>query len=122
MSEDIKLHKKEYVAFNRLIQGSAADLMKLAMVSADSAGLFNVLTPHLTVHDELGVSVPKTREGIEAYEELKRMMETVLELRVPIIAEAEYGSTWGTTVACHTKGGGGRTDRTFDKMRKELGL
>jgi DNA polymerase I-like protein with 3'-5' exonuclease and polymerase domains len=117
MSEVIKANKKEYVAFNRLIQGSAADLMKKGMVDADKAGIFDVLTPHITVHDELGVSVPKTLEGIEAYEELKRVMETALKLRVPIIAAAEYGTSWGTTKDCHEKG----TDPSvFSAMRREL--
>lgn len=95
VSDEIRENKKEYVMFNRLIQGSAADINKKAMVNAYNAGLFNVLTPHVTVHDELGVSVPKTAEGIEAYRELKRIMETSVELRVPIVAEAEIGPSWG---------------------------
>ena len=117
MSDYIRSQGKEYVAFNRLIQGSAADLNKLAMVSAHKAGIFNVLIPHITVHDELGVSVPKTMEGIEAYEELKNIMEHSLELRVPIKASAEYGPNWGQTKKCHTKG---TIDTTFSEMRKEI--
>jgi DNA polymerase-1 len=117
MSPQMRADGKEYVAFNRLIQGGAADLNKLAMVKAYKAGIFNVLTPHITVHDELGVSVPKTLIGIEAYEELKLIMEHAIGFRVPIKAAAEYGPNWGQTVKCHTKG---QIDTTFDKMRREL--
>lgn len=95
ISDFMKENKKEYVMFNRLIQGSAADLMKKAMVDAEASGVFNTLKLHTTVHDELGLSVPKTREGVEAYEELKNVMEQALHLRVPIIAEADIGDSWG---------------------------
>ena len=64
------------------------------MVDAWDAGLFNILPIHLTVHDEIDCSMPKTRVGIEAGAELRHIMETALTLRVPIIAEAEYGSNW----------------------------
>lgn len=87
---------KSYVMFNRLIQGSAADLMKLAMVQSYEAGIFNTLTPHLTVHDELDCSKPRTTEGDEAARELKKIMENCVRLRVPIIADAEIGENWGT--------------------------
>ena len=85
---------KEYSIFNRLIQGSAADIMKKAMYDSYQKGLFNVLIPHLTVHDELDVSVPKTKEGIEALKELKNTMETCVQLKVPITAELEIGKNW----------------------------
>lgn len=86
---------KSYVMFNRLIQGSAADIMKQAMVDAYEAGVFNTLHPHLTVHDEMDSSMPKTKEGQDAGKELKRIMETCVELRVPIRADAEIGPNWG---------------------------
>lgn len=86
---------KAYVMFNRLIQGSAADLMKRAMADSYRAGVFNVLIPHLTVHDELDVSMPKTKEGIEAGKELHHIMETCVKLRVPILSSAEIGPSWG---------------------------
>ncbi len=88
--------KKEYVMFNRLVQGSAADINKKALYDAYNAGIFNVLTPHLTVHDESGVSVPKSHEGIDAYKELQYVMEHAVELRVPVLAKAEIGDSWGT--------------------------
>jgi DNA polymerase I-like protein with 3'-5' exonuclease and polymerase domains len=86
---------KAYVMFNRLIQGSAADIMKKSMVDAHKAGVFNVLYPHLVVHDEWDCSMPRTKEGREAGLELKRIMETCVPLRVPVIADFEMGKNWG---------------------------
>jgi len=91
----LKSRDKTYVMFNRLIQGSAADIMKKAMADAYKAGIFNTLYPHITVHDELDCSVPKTKEGLEAGNELKRIMETCVQLKVPIIADMEIGKNWG---------------------------
>lgn len=88
--------KKAYTMYCRLVQGSAADLMKMAMVKAYDAGIFDILPPHLTVHDELDVSVPKTLVGVEAFRELHRIMETALILRVPILADPEIGDNWAT--------------------------
>jgi DNA polymerase-1 len=96
MSAKIKKDKAYYVAFNRLIQGTAADIMKKSMADTWKAGIFDVLTPHLTVHDELDVSIPRTKIGRQAYEEMKHLMETTVVLRVPILAEAEIGPNWGT--------------------------
>jgi DNA polymerase I-like protein with 3'-5' exonuclease and polymerase domains len=85
-----------YKMFNRLVQGSAADLMKKAMVDAYQAGIFNILKPHLTVHDELDFSIPQTKEGTDATNELKHIMETCVPLSVPILAELEIGTNWAT--------------------------
>ena len=87
--------RKLYSMFNRLIQGSAADLMKKAMVNAYNAGIYNVLIPHLTVHDELDQSAPPTKEGHEAVLELKNIMEQAIPLRVPVISDVEIGTSWG---------------------------
>lgn len=98
-----KMDKKEqrgfrraftHKALNALLQGSAADLMKFAMVKAYKAGVFKTLIPHLTVHDELDVSKPKTKEGEEAFKELGHIMETSLELHVPVLAKASIGKNW----------------------------
>jgi DNA polymerase I-like protein with 3'-5' exonuclease and polymerase domains len=95
VDEEMKEAHKEYVLFNRLIQGCAADIMKKAMVDAYEAGVFEVLFPHLTVHDEMDVSIPETKEGFEAFKEMKVIMETAIALKVPIIADAEVGPSWG---------------------------
>lgn len=87
-----------YKALSRLLQGSAADLMKKAMVVIYEAGLNapDALGPNLlTCHDELGNSRPKTKAGRQAIKEVKYLMETCMTLRVPIIAEMEKGKSWG---------------------------
>lgn len=87
---------KAYVMYCRLVQGSAADLMKTAMVQAYDDGIFDILPPHMTVHDELDVSVPETVVGVDAFRELHHIMESALELRVPILADPEIGTNWAT--------------------------
>lgn len=84
-----------FKALNALVQGSAADLMKKAMVNIHESGLFDVLTPHLTVHDELDVSVPRTKKGRKAWGELIQMMETAIPFKVPIVADQTTGKSWG---------------------------
>jgi len=86
--------KKAYTMFCRLTQGSAADLMKKAMVDTYEAGVYDVLPLHLTVHDELDTSVPPTMEGVEAVLELQHIMENCITLDVPIIADIEFGNSW----------------------------
>lgn len=83
-------------SLNRLLQGSAADLMKKAMVDIDKAGVERTLGPMLlTCHDETGHSTPDTPEGREAMAEVKHIMENCLKLRVPVIAEGSVGANWG---------------------------
>lgn len=80
--------------FNRLIQGSAADIMKKAMVDCWQAGVFETLPPHLTVHDELDVSVPQTPEGDEALKEMVHLMEHAVHLSVPLRVDCHVGDNW----------------------------
>lgn len=83
-------------ALNRLLQGSAADLMKKAMVDIEASGASEVLgCPLVTVHDELGHSVPRSAAGREAMAEVKHIMETAMVLKLPVIAEEEVGPNWG---------------------------
>lgn len=102
MTDEIKKAGHEHAFFNRLIQGSAADLMKSAMVQAERAGVFDVLVPHLTVHDELDFSVPRTAEGGAAFMELKKIMETCVTLKVPLVAEGKIGTDWATLKTAST--------------------
>lgn len=81
-------------ALNAQLQGSAADLMKKAMVNMWESGIFSVLVPHLTVHDEMDVSIPRTKAGQEAFKELIYIMENTIKLNVPIIADAKIGANW----------------------------
>ena len=86
------LHK----ALNRRLQGSAADLMKRAMVRAWKDGVFAATgVPRLTVHDELDFSDPQTRESEQGFAELKHVMEHCLPLRVPVLVDYDTGPTWG---------------------------
>lgn len=84
-------------AGNGLIQGSAADVMKCAMVKSWKSGIYDVLgAPHLTVHDELDGSKPRANKAAdEALAELKHIMETCVTLKIPMIAEGGTGPNWG---------------------------
>ena len=85
----------ERVALNMPIQGSAADIIKLAMLRVDAAlrdaGLAARLV--LQVHDELIVECPE-EEAEQVKELLRREMEQVADLAVPLIADAKAGRTW----------------------------
>lgn len=86
-----------YKMLNKLIQGSAADILKFALLEAWDAGIFNVLKMHLTVHDENVVSVPYNKIGAEANGELKHIMDMSFhsQLKVPMKAACELGPNWG---------------------------
>ncbi|HET6146789.1 MAG TPA: DNA polymerase I [Polyangia bacterium] len=89
----------ERMARNTPIQGSAADLLKLAMIRVD-AGLERQRGPGpgpellLTVHDELVFEVP---EGdVDTFKQwVKHEMESVYTLKVPLIVDVGAGPTWG---------------------------
>ncbi len=83
-----------YLFLNRLIQGSAADLLKKAMYEAWKAGVFETITPQLLVHDEVVGSVEKGKEGDQAVDELKHIMETAYEFSVPIRVSGGRGKNW----------------------------
>jgi len=86
---------KTHKALNALIQGSAADIMKLAMVKVWESGVCDVLgAPLLTVHDELDWSVPDTPEGWAAINKVIELMQD-FGTKVPLIADAERGDDWG---------------------------
>jgi DNA polymerase I-like protein with 3'-5' exonuclease and polymerase domains len=76
-----------YKGLNRLIQGSAADQTKAAMVALHKAG-FRLL---LQVHDEVAVSV---RDRTEA-EHASRIMAEAVSLEVPSRVDVELGPSWG---------------------------
>jgi len=76
-----------YKALNRLIQGSAADQTKAAMVALHKEGI----TPLIQVHDELDISVaePETASVIQ------EIMETCVDMQIPSVVDAEFGPSWG---------------------------
>ena len=92
-----KINDFIYKMLNKLIQGSAADILKFALLEAWDAGIFDVLKMHLTVHDENVVSVPYNKIGAEANGELKHIMDMSFhsQLKVPMKAACELGPNWG---------------------------
>jgi DNA polymerase-1 len=85
----------ERQAINAPLQGTAADIVKLAMIAVqgwlDAAGLVSRLV--LQVHDELVLEVPEHElEVVRA--ELPRQMAGVLPLAVPLLAEVGAGPNW----------------------------
>lgn len=85
----------ERVAINTPVQGSAADLMKLAMLRVDAnlAEAFPDARVLLQVHDELLVEAPVDQAEAVA-EAVRHDMEAVYPLDVPLVAEAHVGATW----------------------------
>lgn len=82
-----------YKATNYTIQGTAADIMKMAMVKCWEDGIFDETgVPRMTIHDELDFSDEGGHD--EAFLEMRRTMETAIPLRVPIIVDGEIGKNW----------------------------
>jgi DNA polymerase-1 len=88
-------HAAERAAINAPMQGTAADLIKLAMIAVqrwlDEEGLRTRLV--LQVHDELVLEVPD-RELDRVRGELPRLMEGVAQLSVPLLVEVGAGANW----------------------------
>jgi len=74
-------------AMNKLIQGSAADMTKMAMKMLYDEGI----VPHIQVHDELDFSVSSDAEIAK----IKDIMEHCVEMRVPIKVDIDLGPNWG---------------------------
>ena len=85
-----------YVAANAPIQGSNADIIKIAMVR-----LHEVLKNYqarllLQVHDELVFEIPPN-EWEELQPQIKSVMENAVQLSVPLLVEARVGENWMDT-------------------------
>jgi DNA polymerase I-like protein with 3'-5' exonuclease and polymerase domains len=76
-----------YKALNKLIQGSAADMTKKAMVDLYKEGII----AHIQIHDELDLSV----ESPEQAKKIIDIMENAVTLEVPNKVDYESGQTWG---------------------------
>ena len=85
----------ERIALNTPIQGTAADIIKLAMIRVENA--LNQAYPEaqllLQVHDELIVECPEELASAVA-QLVSREMEQVAQLSVPLVAEAKFGKSW----------------------------
>ena len=76
-----------YKALNKLIQGSAADMTKKAMVDLYKEGLL----AHIQIHDELDFSIESDAQA----DKIKQIMEHAVELKVPNKVDYESGPNWG---------------------------
>ena len=92
-----------YKMLNKLIQGSAADIMKCGMLDAWERGAFDcpddsyLCCPHLTVHDELVFSAKYCFDGMDMISFVGSRMESAFEdeLKVPMKVDKEVGPNWG---------------------------
>ena len=76
-----------YKALNKLIQGSAADMTKKAMLDLYKEGII----PHIQIHDELDISVVDDNQAKKIIE----IMENAVPLEIPNKVDYESGETWG---------------------------
>jgi len=76
-----------YKALNKLIQGSAADMTKKAMLELYKEGII----PHIQIHDELDISVQDESHAKKIIE----IMENAVQLEVPNKVDYEHGDNWG---------------------------
>jgi len=76
-----------YKALNKLIQGSAADMTKKAMIELHKEGI----VPHIQVHDELDISIINDKQVTM----IKEIMENAVSLEVPNKVDYESGPNWG---------------------------
>jgi DNA polymerase-1 len=86
----------ERVARNTPIQGSAADIMKAAMVAIHRAMVAGAMRANmiLTVHDELVFEAPpQEKDALERI--VREHMEHAVELKVPLVVDHGWGRTWG---------------------------
>jgi DNA polymerase-1 len=89
--------REEREAINAPIQGTAADIMKLAMIAVSQQLQASELTGKilLQVHDELVLEV-KDEQVAETIKLVKSAMEDVYSLEIPLTTEAQYGRDWGS--------------------------
>lgn len=80
-----------YKALNRLIQGSAADQTKQAMIELHKEGL----TPLIQIHDELTLSFDGSEE---TKNKIISIMENAVKLTVPSKVDCDVGKSWGDAV------------------------
>jgi len=76
-----------YKALNKLIQGSAADMTKMSMLSLYREGVI----PHIQIHDELDISISSPDQA----EKIIGIMEEAVKLQVPNKVDYEKGDSWG---------------------------
>ena len=87
---------RKYEKFiNSPIQGSAADIIKKAMIEIyREIENQNDIKLLLQVHDELIFEVQESKLELY-YPRIKKIMENVFKLKVPLVVEVQYGKNWG---------------------------
>ena len=80
-------NKSHHKALNSLIQGSAADMTKKAMLECHKEGWI----PHMQVHDELCFSLSNPKNEAPR---IKEIMENVVKLSVPVVVDCDIGNDW----------------------------
>jgi DNA polymerase-1 len=90
-------NREEREAINAPIQGTAADILKIAMIKLASALQKSQLKAKilLQVHDELLLEVPEN-ELEETTKLVQSIMENAYELSIPLSTEARWGKNWGS--------------------------
>lgn len=83
----------ERVAKNTPIQGTAADILKVAMVTLGKGDVVPGAKMVLTVHDELVFEVPETKVA-EASERIREAMSGAMKLKVPLVVDVGSGDNW----------------------------
>lgn len=91
--------KKSYTMLNRYTQGSGAECLKLAIITAYKEGIWEQLKVANTVHDELNMPYlePTEEQMIDLYRMAEIMRTAMPNLRVPLEAEIELGDNWAST-------------------------
>ena len=77
-----------YKSLNKVIQGSAADMTKKAMVLLYKKGII----PHIQIHDELDLSIETDKQAKHVVE----IMENAVTLEVPNKVDYDSGKNWGS--------------------------
>ena len=89
-------HSAERMAINTPVQGTAADLIKIAMINIEAAikDKPQEIKMLLQIHDELIFEIKEDK--VEAWlPKIKKLMENAVALKVPIIVESAVGNNWG---------------------------
>lgn len=84
----------ERMAVNTPLQGTAADMIKIAMIRVNKILRPEEIKMISQVHDELLFEVKSDK--VETYaREIKKIMESVIKLKVPVIVDVSFGDNWG---------------------------
>lgn len=103
-----------YKMTNYLIQGSASDILKKALVDTYEQGIFDYIKFHITVHDENVCSVPPTKEGVQAAAAMEDCMNNSYkeQLLIPLKAVGGIGTSWNSKHA----------EEDWQALREKFGL